>query len=194
MIAPMNFRLRNVLFASDFSPYSDHAFEAALALAQHFGARLHLLHVVHHPHEREAAHAALGRFAAERAALVDFVVDVAIGTPASEIVAHAAREKMDLIVVGSHGRTGLPHVLHGSVAEAVRRHAHCLVLTIGKSGALPLEAAESRVHDPHLPATGAAHRDRCLVCALPSQETICATCRNHIQAEAFNRWRQWEPA
>jgi nucleotide-binding universal stress UspA family protein len=194
MIAPMNFRLRNVLFASDFSPYSDHAFEAALALAQHFGARLHLLHVVHHPHEREAAHAALGRFAMERATLVDFVVDVAIGTPASEIVAHAAREKMDLIVVGSHGRTGLPHVWHGSVAEAVRRHAHCLVLTIRKSGELPLEAAESRAQAPHLPAPGAAHRDRCLVCALPSGETICATCRNHIQAEAFNRWRQWEPA
>jgi universal stress protein A len=194
MTAPMNFRLRHVLFASDFSPYSDHAFEAALALAQHFGARLHLLHVVHHPHEREAAHAALNRFATERAAPVDFVVSVTTGSPAAEIVAHAAREKVDLIVVGSHGRTGLPHVLHGSVAEAVRRHAHCLVLTIRKSGELPFEAAESRVEAPRVSAGGAVHRDRCLVCALPSAETICATCRNHIQAEAFNRWRQWEPA
>jgi universal stress protein A len=194
MTAPMNFRLRQVLFASDFSPYSDHAFEAALALAQHFGARLHLLHVVHHPHEREAAHAALNRFATERAALVDFVVSVEIGNPAAEIVARAAREKVDLIVVGSHGRTGLTHVLHGSVAEAVRRHAHCLVLTIRKSGELPFEAPESRVQAPHVPVAGTAHRDRCLVCALPSAETICATCRNHIQAEAFNRWRQCEPA
>jgi universal stress protein A len=194
MTAPMNFCLRNVLFASDFTPYSDHAFEAALALAQHFGARLRLLHVVHHEREREAALAALGRFAAERAALVDVVVSVAIGGPAVEIVAHAAREKVDIIVVGSHGRTGLPYVLHGSVAESVRRHAHCLVLTIRKSGELPLEAAESRVEAPHLSPAGIAHRDRCLLCALPSQETICATCRNHIQAEAFNRWRQCEPA
>jgi universal stress protein A len=192
MTALMDFHVRHVLFASDFSPYSDHAFDAALSLAQHFEARLDLLHVVHHSHEKEAAHGELSRFATERATAVSFTVVVAIGSPASEIVAHATRERVDLIVMGSHGRTGLPHVLHGSVAEAVRRHAPCLVLTIRRTAELPLEAAASA--HPQVPIHHEALTRRCLICALPSEGTVCAVCRSRIQAEAFHRWRQWQQA
>ena len=63
MTEPTAVHIRQVLFASDFSPHSDHAFDAALALARHFGARLHLLHVVHHTHGEQAARAHLEAFA-----------------------------------------------------------------------------------------------------------------------------------
>jgi nucleotide-binding universal stress UspA family protein len=83
MTTPAAFHVREMLFATDFSPHSDHAFDAALALARLFGARLHLLHVVHHPHEEEAARARLGAFAAERAAGVASAVAVATGAAAA---------------------------------------------------------------------------------------------------------------
>jgi len=52
------------------------------------------------------------------------------GDPASTIVERAATDKYDLLVLGTHGRTGLSHVLMGSVAEEVVRRAHCPVLTV----------------------------------------------------------------
>lgn len=52
-----------------------------------------------------------------------------LGTP-MDIVRRAEEDKIDLIVIGTHGRTGLPHVLLGSVAERVVRHAPCPVLTV----------------------------------------------------------------
>jgi nucleotide-binding universal stress UspA family protein len=61
-------------------------------------------------------------------------VNVAVGTPAEEILRVAREEKVDLIVMGTHGRTGLRHLLLGSVAEEVTRHAPCPVFTV-RSGA-----------------------------------------------------------
>jgi len=57
-------------------------------------------------------------------------VRVVTGDPATEIVRHAKEDKCDLIVLPTHGRTGLSHVFFGSVAEKVVRHAECPVLTI----------------------------------------------------------------
>ena len=57
-------------------------------------------------------------------------VQVTTGDPADAIVSEAAQLGADLIVMGTHGRTGLQHVLLGSVAEKVVRHASCPVLTI----------------------------------------------------------------
>jgi nucleotide-binding universal stress UspA family protein len=54
------------------------------------------------------------------------------GQPFSEICRVAEQEQAELIVLGSHGRTGVSHVLLGSVAERVVRHAHCPVLVVGK--------------------------------------------------------------
>jgi nucleotide-binding universal stress UspA family protein len=54
----------------------------------------------------------------------------AIGEPAAEIVSFARSAGVDLVVVGTHGRTGLEHALMGSVAERVVRRAHCPVLTV----------------------------------------------------------------
>jgi nucleotide-binding universal stress UspA family protein len=55
---------------------------------------------------------------------------VAVGRPAEEIQRVAREEKVDLIVMGTHGRTGVRHLLLGSVAEAVTRHAPCPVFTV----------------------------------------------------------------
>jgi universal stress protein A len=57
-------------------------------------------------------------------------VKVAVGRPAEEILRVAREEKVDLIVMGTHGRTGVRHLLLGSVAEAVSRHAPCPVFTV----------------------------------------------------------------
>jgi len=177
--------IREILFASDFSPHSDHAFDAALTLAQHFGARLHLLHVVHHPHEQEAARARFDAFAEERVAGVEFTLAIARGSPASQIVKHAEREKVDLIVMGTHGRTGLAHVARGSVAESVVRHAPCLVLTIRRAAELRVEVGEPSAEEPRVPSTPAGRAGRCLVCALLSEELICDPCKTRIRAEAI---------
>jgi universal stress protein A len=185
MTEPMAVHIRQILFASDFSPHADHAFDAALALAQHFGARLHLLHVVHHPQEQEAARAHLEAFARERVAGVDLSVTVATGHAAAQIVAHAEREKVDLIVVGTHGRTGLAHVVMGSVAEGVMRHAPCLVLTIRRKAELPLEAAEPAATGLKPPATHPGRANHCLVCARPSEDLVCDACKSRIRAEAI---------
>jgi len=57
-----------------------------------------------------------------------------VGRPDSEIVARAAETKADLIVMGTHGRSGLAHALLGSVAERVVQHAPCPVLIVPKRG------------------------------------------------------------
>lgn len=186
-------RIRRILFVSDFSPHADHAFDAALALARRFSARLHLLHVVHHAREEAEARGRLEAFARERAAGVEHQVAVATGHAAAQIVAHAGRERADLIVMGTHGRTGLAHAVRGSVAEAVMRRAPCLVLTIRRKVELPFEA----VPPPAEPTAARAHGPRpggCLVCAQPSQELVCELCTSRIRAEAFHHLQQEEKA
>lgn len=58
---------------------------------------------------------------------------VVVGSPFHDICKIAAQSKSDLIVVGSHGRTGLSQVLLGSVAERVVRHAPCPILVVSKT-------------------------------------------------------------
>ena len=195
MTVPKAFRIHQILVAADFTPYSDHALDAALALAEHFGARLHLLHVVHHAHEQDPARARLDAFARERVAGLALSMAVATGSPAAEIVAYAEREKVDLIVMGTHGRTRpLTHLGRGRVAEAVMRHAPCQVLTIGRTAELPLEAEAPVAERPQAPDARAGGTGRCLVCALPSDQLVCDTCKARIQAEAFYRLQREERA
>jgi nucleotide-binding universal stress UspA family protein len=180
--------LREILAATDFSMPSHQAFEAALALAQHFGARLHVLHVISDSSKQGMAHAQLDALTAEQSDAIKMVRTVLVGHAASEIVKYAGHENIDLIVLGTHGRGGLARVLMGSVAEAVVRTAPCQVLTIGPKAhameetAVPVQAA---------PMPPESH---CLVCAKPSQQSICDTCKAHIQGEALERKRRDEQA
>jgi universal stress protein A len=141
--------IRRILFPTDFSKPADHAWPFALQFAQQFGAEVHLLHVVAPPPhitEAYAAHFDPERFAAvltaeANAALDRFVreakdgniasrTEVRIGVDFHEIIEYARTHQIDLIIMATHGRTGLAHALVGSVAEKVVRRAPCPVLTV----------------------------------------------------------------
>jgi nucleotide-binding universal stress UspA family protein len=136
--------IRRILFPTDFSENSEYALMYALAFARQFDATLTVLHVVHVPPQmpelnigaildRMVKHAErnlskLIREAGETR--VAMHPEVRLGVDYREITAFAEKEKMDLIVMGTHGRTGMAHALLGSVAERVVRHAPCPVLTV----------------------------------------------------------------
>jgi len=142
--------LRRILVPTDFSKHSENALAYATAFAEKFDAELYLLHVVQDlalfvPEAVTAAPVAAPPVeqlsAAVREAL-DRVIDnhqlrrftvhaeVREGSPFYEIVRFAKEQEIDLVIMGTHGRTGLIHVLLGSVAEKVVRKAPCPVLTV----------------------------------------------------------------
>lgn len=140
--------LQTILVATDFSPTSDHALSYARAMARSFGASLYLVHVVPDPVLASAWSEAYAydltalaerlRFDAHQrlAEMAETIDDVAVrtealvGNPAAAITATAAEHGVDLIVMGTHGRTGVTHFFMGSVAERVVRTAPCPVLTV----------------------------------------------------------------
>jgi nucleotide-binding universal stress UspA family protein len=143
--------LQRLLFPFDFSELSLHGLRYARSFAQAYGAELHILHVVDEacqywmamgpnsvpvgPPPQDliaAATTELDKFVAEHLADAEFTVvpRVLMGRPFMEIIRYARDKQIDLIVLGTHGRTGLKHVLLGSVAERVVRKSPCPVLTI----------------------------------------------------------------
>lgn len=148
------FAIRKVLFTTDFSEYAAHALPYALDAARDHRAELHVLHVVPTPEFTTqldvagpafdaAALVELERIAQDRIAQV--VPDAVAGelriVPAIrrghafvEIVRYAREQAIDLIVLATHGRTGLRHALFGSVAEKVVRKAPCPVLSVRPTG------------------------------------------------------------
>jgi Universal stress protein UspA and related nucleotide-binding proteins len=134
--------LKHILVATDFSPASDAALTYGRALAKTFGARLHLLHVAENFFLRPtltdpyALKAAVGRRLDERLTAEDRIERSAHAVletsdhPADTIAEYAKSTHIDLIVMGTHGRTGVSHLLVGSVAERVVRTAPCPVLTV----------------------------------------------------------------
>jgi nucleotide-binding universal stress UspA family protein len=191
MIASRIVAIQDILFATDLSPQAEPAFQTALALAQHFGAKLHLLHVVAFPSLRKGGQAKLKAFVEANAVEgAEFVMTVAVGMASSEIVSYAEREKVDLIVMGTHGRTGFAHVLIGSVAEAVVRTAPCQVLTVRYPKEAQAKAPQPVQADRRAPVT----QQHCMVCAQPSQELVCEPCKAKIRGEALERKSQDEKA
>jgi universal stress protein A len=140
--------IRLILAPTDFSEFSKQAVESALTLAQTFGAKLLLLHVVELPAypiegfvpaigttliedlERQASLDLAQVLPQSRNTSVEVLRQVVVGNPYSQIIEIAQVEKADLIVMATHGRTGLSHLVMGSVAERVVRTAPCPVLTI----------------------------------------------------------------
>lgn len=130
-----------ILVPVDSSPASNAALTYARMLAHRFGASLHLLHVGENLFLRAGSADPRSLDAGARRGLNDRLTEPerlrgATATvtrsddAASEIVAHAHSADIDLIVMGTHGRTGLAHAVMGSVAEAVVRSAPCPVLTV----------------------------------------------------------------
>ncbi|MBT0653608.1 universal stress protein [Geomobilimonas luticola] len=141
--------LEKILFATDFSENSEHAFEYALSLARQFNAKLYLVHVINEPVDlrgfyvphisfeklekeiEEGAEKMMQKFC--QAKLKDFSnyeSSIIAGIPYEEIMKKAEAENISLIVLGTQGRKGLDHFLFGSTAERVVRSAKCPVMTV----------------------------------------------------------------
>ena len=144
--------IARIVVPVDFSTHADRAIEYAMAMGKHFGACVELFHVVEDPFgsggwgsevyvsdldglRERAVKEAKARLEARRAAIpasnVPLVATVRMGHVAQTIVDYAADVQADLIVMGTHGRTGVAHFIIGSVAERVVRVAPCPVLTVG---------------------------------------------------------------
>lgn len=139
----MNIDIKHILCPTDFSKSAEYAFEYALAIAERHGATVELLHV-----PQASAYAddsineqgqmyddtlrdRLQSMTEDRSeADVKTTVNVIDGTDYIEIVNRANTWPADLIVIGTHGRTGMKHLLIGSVAERVVRTASCPVCTV----------------------------------------------------------------
>lgn len=158
--------IKRVLVPTDFSAASDIAFRYALDLAAKQQATLHLLHVVdeasltaaypdgfyvERPGLRaqvidDAADRLKGMLAASAAARVTTTTEVRVGRPPRVIVDVAASRGTDLIVMGTHGRSGFAHLMLGSVAERVVRTAPCAVLSVRDTSRVGDLIAEELLH------------------------------------------------
>jgi nucleotide-binding universal stress UspA family protein len=152
--------ITRIVVPIDFSAHSDRALRYATALADRFNAAVEVLHVVEDPFVSGAwspeaiapnipelladlVAAARGKLDDLKAAAVDkgvrlkitVLTSVVSGRPADTIANYARTERFDLIVMGTHGRTGLSHALLGSVAERVVRTAACPVMTVRETAA-----------------------------------------------------------
>ena len=143
-------KIKNVLVATDFSEPSASALNYGREFARAFGAKLHVLHVVDNSMMLvgpEAVGVDMARLQRELEAGAQLALDRSVtaedldqlraatalrtgSSPAIEIADYAKRETIDLIVMGTHGRGPLGHLLMGSVAEKVVRIAPCPVLTL----------------------------------------------------------------
>ncbi len=144
-------QLKRVLLPTDFSELSSEATNYACALVEQFEAELHMLHV----HERitisefgmgidlerlmgeaeKAAEAQMEKVLDEEWKDGRTVVTATVeGPPFLEIIRYAREHEIDLIVMATHGRSGVSHMLIGSVAEKVVRKAPCPVLTVHPKG------------------------------------------------------------
>ncbi|MFQ5597063.1 MAG: universal stress protein [Nitrospiria bacterium] len=138
--------IRKILVGTDFSPHSDKAIEYAVEIARQFGSKIVLVHVIESfaysltdsmtvvGHEKALSATASALLENQRKRLVETGVSVksvlADGSPYREMTKKAEDEGVDLIVVGTHGRSGMEHLLIGSVAEKLVRLASCPVLTV----------------------------------------------------------------
>ncbi len=150
------FAPKNILVPTDFSEYSDEALREAADIAQKFDSKIYLLHVydeglhqcvadyclsaeIMGQIESEAMKTSRERMDKEVQALakekkVDIVFDIKKGFPYETILQEQQEKGVDLIVIASHGMTGLLKQLIGSVAEKVLRSAKCPVLLVKRKG------------------------------------------------------------
>ena len=141
--------VNKILFPTDFSEASHHALAWAASLARDSGASLVIVHVEEPPMAYGGGEMYYGVEETDRDELRRHLAEVLpsdptvhcehkllVGDPAGSIVHTAETEGADLIVMGTHGRTGLTRLLMGSVAEAVVRRAPCPVLTVKQPAAV----------------------------------------------------------
>ena len=144
----------HILLPTDFSEVSRPALNYARVLADRFDAQLHCLHVVDDAYQYwsaigpeslplgpppeemlELARTRMAKYRAEHCEGLKHppVTHVAYGRPFAEIIAYARENKIDMIVMGTHGRGAIAHMLLGSTTEKAVRKAPCAVLTVRTS-------------------------------------------------------------
>lgn len=139
-------RIKKIILPLDFSSSSESTIDYASMIAERFAATLILVHVieslpysltdtfqvVEHRRALKTLASSLLRNLRDdlRARNLDVKTHLVWGNPSREILAKARREKADLIIMGTHGRSGLPHMVMGSVAEKTVRLSRIPVLTV----------------------------------------------------------------
>jgi len=209
----VNSKVKSILVPTDFSECSQAAVEQAVSLAQTLHVPIFLLHVMEPPVyglDFSLMHPAI--LPVVRHKLVEMMQQVVdrmknegieaeghfvTGVPFVEIIKAAKKHEADLIVMGTHGRTGLAHVLLGSTAERVIQRAHCPVLTVKavKQPSTPVEKEEVMVGGAHSTSSdisGGKSVTFCHLCAQPSEDIVCEACKIRVQAEAFERKQRIE--
>jgi nucleotide-binding universal stress UspA family protein len=146
--------IQKILYATDFSSYSNQAYFHAVALAENHGASLTIAFVYspgfgtpeisgdetgrkYWQEQLEQIHPVDSRIPVQHVFLE--------GDPATELVRFARESMIDLIVMGTHGRTGLERLLMGSVAEKVMREAPCSVLVVKLPKGIPVTEREPKM-------------------------------------------------
>ncbi len=144
------FKITKILYPTDFSEASLEALKYALSFARSCPARLVLMHVVNEKIfseglslARVSAPEALGQeMAAEAGRQLKMIIPaeerqgleletvILHGNPSLEVIRYAKENKVDMIVIGTAGRSGVEHMMFGSTAEKVVRGAHCPVLSV----------------------------------------------------------------
>jgi nucleotide-binding universal stress UspA family protein len=168
--------MKRILVGTDLSEAADEALRQAHTRATATGAKLGVVHVIPSlvgahplfPQENAAWMAQVGQLEAKALAAVEGRVKTLVGSTDVELFLERGAEHVeilrraeswaaDLVVVGSHGRTGLPRLLLGSIAEQVVRYAHCPVLVARAGAKRGVVLAATDLSDPSLPAvkTGA---------------------------------------
>ena len=150
--------IRHILVTTDFSDYSVAGLEYALSIAAQFRAEVHLLHVIEKGKGKSAqdeealAWRELRMFIADHTDEYTSIGQVVVhGDPAEEIVRYARCNAMDIIVIATHGRTGLKHLVMGSIAETVVRRSTVPVLAVKPAVVCEHILSENDVaHDLHI--------------------------------------------
>lgn len=140
--------ISHILHPTDFSDSSNQALKYACSLATQFGAELHLLNIISDAgfvappiagyippdyHEQRMKYASEelsdypGKILNHSGSVIRNVIE---GVPFVEVIRYAKKNEIDMIVMGTHGYSGVKHMIMGSVAENVVRKAHCPVLTV----------------------------------------------------------------
>lgn len=141
----MDIMINKILCPVDFSASGDYAFHYSIAIAEAHGAAVELLYVTevsaygedndrkdigYNVSYEDSLRLKLEKMADSRDTDVPIKTHLVLGTPYIEIIKRAKAIDADLIILGTHGRTGLKHLLIGSVAERVVRMSSCPVLTV----------------------------------------------------------------
>lgn len=145
----MSIQIKRILCPTDFSEPSEHALKYGVSFARQYGATIYLLHVIEPVTAVPAIYLDPAMTFEDRPELeknVGQLLDDALpgevktqvqvktlirrGAPFLEIIRTAREEEIDLIIISTHGRTGIAHMLLGSTAERVVRKAPCPVLTV----------------------------------------------------------------